>query len=176
MVTSIRWKSVPGVAHTMASSTGQIKRQNKHGSWRIVKGSINTNSGRVQICCDDRKVKYRSRLVWSAFNGPIPKGMEIAHHDRNKLNDHPSNLRLKTHRQNLLNRVCKTNTGVPGVSRISKNTYKTCWMENGREQYKLFKTLNEAELFILRKKRDLYGADFPLELLRRLKVRENVFV
>ena len=49
-------------------------------------------------------------------------------------------------------------------------------MENGREQYKLFKTLNEAELFILRKKRDLYGADFPLELLRRLKVRENVFV
>jgi len=41
------------------------------------------------------------RLVYSYFYGDIPDGYEIHHKDNNKLNNHPSNLVLVTHLQNM---------------------------------------------------------------------------
>lgn len=41
------------------------------------------------------------RLVWEAFNGPIPKGMTIDHIDNDKTNNLLSNLQLMTRTDNL---------------------------------------------------------------------------
>jgi len=43
-------------------------------------------------------------LVWEAFNGKIPAGLEIDHIDRDKHNNTLSNLRLVTHSENCLNK------------------------------------------------------------------------
>lgn len=44
--------------------------------------------------------KLVHRLVWEAFNGPIPKGMWINHKDGNKANNHLDNLELTTPSEN----------------------------------------------------------------------------
>jgi len=46
---------------------------------------------------------YLHRLIWEAFNGVIPKGLEVCHEDCNRENNMLSNLRLLTHIQNCRN-------------------------------------------------------------------------
>lgn len=50
--------------------------------------------------CDGTKPEKRMflhRLVWIAFNGPIPDGVTINHRDGNKANNRLDNLELATH-------------------------------------------------------------------------------
>lgn len=42
------------------------------------------------------------RLVWIAFNGAIPSGLEINHKDRRRGNNALENLELLTHRENCM--------------------------------------------------------------------------
>lgn len=42
------------------------------------------------------------RLVYEAFNGPIPDNMTVDHKDNNKLNNHFSNLKLMPARDNVI--------------------------------------------------------------------------
>ena len=47
------------------------------------------------VClCKDGKQSTKSlhKLVWEAFNGPVPKGCQIHHKDKNKLNNDLCNL------------------------------------------------------------------------------------
>ena len=46
---------------------------------------------------------YVHRVVWTAFMGDIPKGMEVDHIDGNKQSNHLDNLRLVTPKQNKQN-------------------------------------------------------------------------
>lgn len=46
---------------------------------------------------------YLHRLVWIAFNGEIPKGIEVCHEDCNRLNCKLSNLSTHSHAQNCRN-------------------------------------------------------------------------
>ena len=41
------------------------------------------------------------RIVYEAFNGPIPEGMEIHHIDGDKQNNHISNLQMVSREENL---------------------------------------------------------------------------
>ena len=50
--------------------------------------------------CKERKSFWVSRLVWEAFNGPIPPKIEIDHMDSNRVNNTLGNLIPVTHRQN----------------------------------------------------------------------------
>lgn len=61
------------------------------------------------------------RLVWEAFNGPIPEGMVIDHIDGNRSNNALSNLRLVTQSENMSN--AQTN-GHKGQVKISQYDLK----------------------------------------------------
>lgn len=50
---------------------------------------------------------FLHRVIWEYINGPIPKGLEIDHIDRNGLNNKLSNLRCVTKRENLNNTQTK---------------------------------------------------------------------
>lgn len=53
------------------------------------------------------KKKLVHRLVWAAFNGPIPMGMQIDHIDGDPTNNALSNLRCVTPKQNANNPITK---------------------------------------------------------------------
>ena len=58
---------------------------------------------RVQSSWNSKhKNYYVHRLIWEAFNGPIPKGMQINHKDENKLNNCLNNLEMVTPQYNLM--------------------------------------------------------------------------
>lgn len=48
--------------------------------------------------------RYSHRLVWSAFNGPIPAKMDVCHNDGVRTNNVLANLRADTRAGNLLDR------------------------------------------------------------------------
>ena len=50
-----------------------------------------------------RKAFYLHRLVWMAFNGEIPKGLEVSHEDCDRANCKLENLSLRSHSSNCRN-------------------------------------------------------------------------
>jgi len=59
----------------------------------------------VKLTNKDGKIKqlYLHRLVYMAFNGEIPPGLEVSHEDCNRSNNKLDNLKLLTHAQNCRN-------------------------------------------------------------------------
>ena len=57
----------------------------------------------TKFYCSDGKEHslYLHVALWVHFNGKIPDGMEINHHDENTANNVLSNLELMTHQQNM---------------------------------------------------------------------------
>ena len=85
------------------SETGEIISL-KGINEKSLKQFIN-NSGyyAVGLSCNSKyKHYYVHRLIWEAFNGPIPKGMQINHKDENKLNNCLSNLEMVTPQYNTM--------------------------------------------------------------------------
>lgn len=57
----------------------------------------------VQLSWNSKYKHYLvHRLIWEAFNGPIPKGFVINHKDENKLNNCLSNLEMVTPQYNTM--------------------------------------------------------------------------
>lgn len=74
-----------------------------NGKFVQVKPSVN-NCGYEFICYKEHSIVYVHKLVYEAFKGEIPKGLEIDHIDRNKHNNNPDNLRLVNRVENVMNR------------------------------------------------------------------------
>ncbi len=79
-----------------------------------------------------RKTTALARIILKA-----KKGQTVDHKNRNALDNRRSNLRIVTHRQNMLNRILKNSTGFIGVGirRKTKDKPKYCAIytaENGR--------------------------------------------
>lgn len=55
-----------------------------------------TEYGYRRITTKDRRHRFEHVLVWEAHHGPVPRGYEIHHRNRNKLDNHIENLRLVT--------------------------------------------------------------------------------
>ena len=94
------WKDIPEYEGLyQASNLGNIRGPK---GWNL-KPCIDKKTGysHVILCKNGNKGKYVHRLVWEAFNGPIPSGLEVNHIDeKNKQDNSLSNLELMTHKQN----------------------------------------------------------------------------
>lgn len=87
------------------SNFGRIKSLNYHrtGKERIMDcGKDEDGYIRVTLCKDGRRKIFRvGRLIWSAFNGPIPEGMQVNHINEDKTDNRLDNLNLMTCTENL---------------------------------------------------------------------------
>ena len=82
----------------------------KHGKTWV--GDVNSRPVKTKIGTDfyvyftpskDGKYKHRPihRVLWEAFNGRIPKGLEVNHINLNRQDNRLENLELVTHQQNI---------------------------------------------------------------------------
>lgn len=98
------WRDIPGYEGYMVSDLGRVKSLNykNTGQERILKLGKKDNGYLYVGLSKDGKVKcfYVHRLVWEAFNGPIPDGYEINHINEDKTDCRLENLSLLSHKAN----------------------------------------------------------------------------
>ena len=97
------WKDIPGYEGIyQVSNLGKI-RSLKYNKVRILRPSKNGSGYYTVLLYLNNVAKNLSihRLVWSAFNGPIPEGLEINHKDEDKANNALLNLELVTRKENM---------------------------------------------------------------------------
>lgn len=125
------WKDIPGFEGLyQASNMGRIRsldREVRHnyGGTAVKKGKILTphtipyNNGidrwEAHFSVNGEAHHYVwARCIWTAFNGPIPDGMQVNHIDEDPTNNKLENLNLMTPKEN-------TNWGT-GIERRAKST------------------------------------------------------
>lgn len=90
------WKPVLGNDAYEVSNQGRVRRAKAGKRTRV--GFILAQSPdrwgymRVRLAPEGKRHRRVHRLVWEAFNGPIPEGLEINHDDGVKANNRLSNL------------------------------------------------------------------------------------
>lgn len=102
------FKTIVGAKNYMAGILGEIYNIKFN---RILRDCPNGWAGyrQLQVTMDNgvRKSKTVHKLVWEAFNGIVPKGLEISHIDDTKDNNCLSNLCLMTRKENLNHGGCQ---------------------------------------------------------------------
>ena len=86
------------------TATNQFSSYTRKLKGKILTPVSNGKAGYYQIKFNNKnktKAEYVHRLVWQAFNGPIPEGYEIDHEDEDKSNNALYNLNLKTRKENM---------------------------------------------------------------------------
>lgn len=136
------WKPVPGYeGQYQASNFGKI-RSFKRNKVRVLKQGKTRNGYYMVNLRRNNVKKYSSvhRLVWSAFNGAIPEGLEINHRDEDKANNALLNLELVTRKENI-------NFGTHN-KRVSEKLSKPIQMlDENNNTVKTFNSLKEAAQF-----------------------------
>lgn len=105
-----RWKTIEEFPDYEVSNAGEVRRavasRTRRAGTRI-SGSSNRD-GYPEVCLRrDGRAKNRRvhRLVWIAFNGPIPSGLQINHINGAKSDNRIENLELVTPRENTLHAI-----------------------------------------------------------------------
>ena len=114
------WKEIFGFPNYRISNQGVIERKTNQG-WVVKEGRL-TDSGYLRIKLWDHNTKKNfniHRLVWEAFNGPIPEGMVIDHIDMNQTHNYITNLELVTVAENTT-RATKYSYSMALGSRVGK--------------------------------------------------------
>lgn len=101
--------------------------QDRHGYWLV----------------SYKKVRYMAhRVVYFIATGDDPGEYEIDHIDRNKSNNHITNLRLCTRQENVINTARKCN----GVQQLPNGRYRArVSINNKRVHLGVFNTYQDAE-------------------------------
>lgn len=97
------WKEIFGYPNYRISNQGVIERKTNQG-WVVKEGRL-TSNGYLRIKLWDHNTKknfHVHRLVWEAFNGPIPDNMVIDHLDMDPTHNYITNLELVTVAENTL--------------------------------------------------------------------------
>jgi len=119
----------------------------------------------VNLCKNGKKfTKNIHRLVALNFI-PNPTNLpQVDHIDGNPANNHLTNLRFCSNKQNQLNtKISKRNTsGIKGICR-NRNGWQVSWQENGKQKHKWFKTKEEAEIYRKKMVEKFYDQSFYRE-------------
>lgn len=91
-----------------ASSNGRIKRvagadSLGHKRKETILAQVEMDNGYLTVNLSKKGITKKhkvSRLVWEAFNGPIPEGMQVNHINEDKHDNRLENLNLMTPRDN----------------------------------------------------------------------------
>lgn len=104
--------------------------------WRLTRNS-RAVKGNIAGCIDKshgyREIRlnyaryYVHRLIWSYFNGPIPKGMSIDHINHDTLDNCIENLRLVKHQDNHRNQRLRTNN-TSGYNGVAHDKNRNRWI------------------------------------------------
>lgn len=138
------WKDISILAGYEVSNLGRVRSLDrividKNGVKKPYKGRIlNLSTDHrgykfITVHCNHKRKIYKVyHLVYEAFIGPIKKGMDIDHIDRNTSNNNVENLRLVNRRDNNLNR-CNVKH-YSGITQ-SKRAYQIAIYYNGKNCY-----------------------------------------
>lgn len=128
------WKDIPDYeGYYQASNLGRIRSLDREvadrsgvriANGKVLKSEMLQNDYlRVGLNKDGKTMRFLvHRLVWMAFNGTIPDGMQVNHIDECKTNNKLENLNLMTPKENTNfgtrnQRVAKANTNHPSMSK-----------------------------------------------------------
>ena len=107
-------------------------------------------AGYMAVCLN-RKLKYVHRVVWEAFNGPVPEGLELDHLNTIRCDNRLENLRACTSSENKRNpltlakyRISNKNKGIVRYRREAKEREERERLE--REKAELTKEIFENVL------------------------------
>ena len=99
-----QWKPIEGYENYQVSTYGRVKSLGNSKSRKEKLLKPGKNKGYLHVALWKNGVKerfYIHRLVYSAFVGDIPDGMDINHLDENKENNHLENLEACSHGDNI---------------------------------------------------------------------------
>jgi hypothetical protein len=95
------WKPIANFENYKINKDGVVL--NKFG--KALKPGKIPSTGHLHVSLSNNEVKgkhfYIHQLVWNAFNGEIPEGLNVCHVDGNPENNKLDNLCLLTHKENL---------------------------------------------------------------------------
>ena len=102
------WKDIPNDEGIyQASNLGRVKSLERIDALghrlkeKILKPRLDSRYYQVCLCKQSIKKNYRvHRLVWEAFNGQIPEGLQVNHINEVKTDNRLSNLNLMTAKEN----------------------------------------------------------------------------
>lgn len=104
-----KWKPVPGFEGLyVVSDDGQVARIATHGRnpkpiWRVLRADTKNGYVYVDLSMDNETHRfYVHHLVWEAFKGPIPRGMEVNHKNGIRSDNRLKKLELLTPSENML--------------------------------------------------------------------------
>lgn len=108
------WRDIEGYEGLyQVSSLGRVRGCDRYvsngiGSTKLMKGKVLKKGmdrvGYIHVVLskdNKQKIFLVHRLVYEAFNGKIPEGMQVNHIDENKSNNSLNNLNLMTCKQNI---------------------------------------------------------------------------
>ena len=141
------------------TTTGKFTRILSTGR-QALKGSIagGVNVKGYIVIAVGKNRHYAHRLAFLAVTGNFPTNI-VDHIDGNTSNNSWNNLREATYSQNGCNSNLRENhpTGVKGVTHSASGTYVAQIKLDGKVQKKNFKTLQEAEHFLLVLRAKVHG-------------------
>jgi len=126
----LRIRSIPGYPEYGISTDGKVwvyARRDNRGRisggrflrpWTSKSGHLKISIGRAER----KKREYIHRLVLEVFVGPCPAGMECRHLDGNPQNNHLSNLRWGSHKENVHDAIQHGTNSPPPAWAGSKNS------------------------------------------------------
>ena len=141
------WKDIPGYEGLyQASNLGRI-RSFKRNNIRILKPSRDGSGYYIVILYLNsvRKNVSVHRLLWTAFNGPIPEGLQINHLNENKADNRLENLSLCTAKENI-------NYGTRNKRAGEKLCKRIQMLDKNNNILKTFNSLKEAAQFLNKNK------------------------